>query len=126
MNEHIAGPFSQGCASPEKISQRTDLVRRAESALCRAERAGAILYDRRRDLARLIHLDPFKPLPDTAETTDAILAGLRRALRAERNRGRAGHWTYDLNRHIALRQAYAAETSETSCEKRPPTFDASA
>jgi hypothetical protein len=126
MNEHIAGPFSQGCASPEKISQRTSLVGRAESALCRAERAGAILYDRRRDLARLIHLDPFKALPDTAEATDAILVGLRRALRAERNRGRAGHWTYDLNRHIALRQAYAAEVAGTSCAKTPPAVGASA
>jgi hypothetical protein len=25
-------------------------------------------------------------------------------------RARSGHWTYDLNRHIALRQAYRAET----------------
>jgi hypothetical protein len=38
-----------------------------------------------------------------------VLARIARALRAERNRGRAGHWTYDLNRHIALAQAYAAE-----------------
>ena len=42
-------------------------------------------------------------------TRRAILTRLARALRAERNRGRAGHWTYDLNRHIALKQAYAAE-----------------
>ena len=34
---------------------------------------------------------------------------LARALRSERSRGRGGHWTYDLNRHIALSQAYAAE-----------------
>ena len=124
MNEPIAHPFSQGCATLETRSQRTTLARRAESALCHAERAGAILYDRRRDLARLIHLDPFKALPDTPETTDAILAGLRRALRAERNRGRAGHWTYDLNRHIALRQAYAAEASRISRWNRPTTTDA--
>ena len=38
-----------------------------------------------------------------------ILVRLRRALRAERSRGRAGHWSYDLNRHIALKQAYEAE-----------------
>ena len=38
-----------------------------------------------------------------------ILDRLERALRAERNRARSGHWTYDLNRHIALRQAYLAE-----------------
>ena len=126
MNKHIGSPFSQDRAILETKSQRTALACRAGSALSRAERAGAILYDRRRDLARLIHIDPFKPLPDTPETTDAILSGLRRALRAERNRGRAGHWTYDLNRHIALRQAYAAEASGTSCVKMPPTVDASA
>jgi hypothetical protein len=123
MNKHIANPYSEGCEALETKSW-TPLVRRAESALYRAERAGAILYDRRRDLARLIHLDPFKALPDTDETADAILAGLRRALRTERNRGRAGHWTYDLNRHIALRQAYAAEVAGTSCAKTPTTTDA--
>ena len=32
-----------------------------------------------------------------------------RSLRDERRRGQAGHWSYDLNRHIALAQAYAAE-----------------
>jgi hypothetical protein len=38
-----------------------------------------------------------------------ILARLMRSLRDERRRGLAGHWSYDLNRHIALAQAYAAE-----------------
>jgi hypothetical protein len=44
----------------------------------------------------------------------AILRRLARALRSERNRGRAGHWTYDLNRHIALAQAYTAERTALS------------
>ncbi|WP_321506016.1 hypothetical protein [Breoghania sp.] len=39
----------------------------------------------------------------------ALVARLARALRGERRRGRAGHWSYDLNRHIALLQAYRAE-----------------
>ncbi|WP_245559650.1 hypothetical protein [Amorphus coralli] len=39
----------------------------------------------------------------------AITRHLERALRAERRRGRAGHWSYDLNRHLALKQALAAE-----------------
>lgn len=38
-----------------------------------------------------------------------LLLQLARALRSERSRGRAGHWTYDLNRHIGLAQAYRAE-----------------
>ncbi len=37
------------------------------------------------------------------------LTALMRSLRDERRRGLAGHWSYDLNRHIALAQAYAAE-----------------
>ena len=51
---------------------------------------------------------------DTAEQVEAIVARLERALSAERNRARSGHWTYDLNRHIALRQAHRAETERLS------------
>ncbi|MEW5963394.1 MAG: hypothetical protein AB1749_07500 [Pseudomonadota bacterium] len=40
----------------------------------------------------------------------ALLARLRLALREERRRGRAGHWSYDLARHAALLAAYRAET----------------
>jgi hypothetical protein len=39
------------------------------------------------------------------------VALLARELRAERALGRAGHWTYDINRHIGLMQAYKAETA---------------
>ncbi|WP_453960670.1 hypothetical protein [Amorphus suaedae] len=39
----------------------------------------------------------------------AVIARLERALRAERRRGISGHWTYDLNRHLALKQALASE-----------------
>lgn len=35
----------------------------------------------------------------------AISARLARAVRRERQKGLAGHWSYDLNRHIALAQA---------------------
>ncbi len=38
-----------------------------------------------------------------------ILSKLRRALRAERRRARAGHWSYELNRHLALLGAYKGE-----------------
>jgi hypothetical protein len=40
-----------------------------------------------------------------------LLRTLRRALRRERRRGVAGHWTYDLTRHAHLLEAY-------SCERR--------
>jgi len=38
-----------------------------------------------------------------------ILSKLRRALRAERRRALAGHWSYELNRHLGLMTAYKAE-----------------
>ena len=34
---------------------------------------------------------------------------LGKALRAERRLGKAGHWTYDLNRHMSLVVALKAE-----------------
>jgi hypothetical protein len=66
-------------------------------------------YDRARHLPRLIPVGPADIADDSPAGRRAILARLARALRAERNRGRAGHWTYDLNRHIGLCQAYRAE-----------------
>jgi hypothetical protein len=83
---------------------------RARAALDGAIRAGAAAYDRARDLPALVRLDPSSEIADTAEAVGTIVARLERALRAERSRARSGHWTYDLNRHIALHQAYLAET----------------
>ena len=81
----------------------------AEATLAKVIVAGMEAYDRDRHLPRLIPVEPKDLLDPRREARRAILAKLARALRAERNRGRAGHWTYDLNRHIGLRQAYAAE-----------------
>ena len=66
-------------------------------------------YERDRHLPRVIPVGPDEIADVSPGGRTAILRKLARALRAERNRGRSGHWTYDLNRHIALRQAYAAE-----------------
>jgi hypothetical protein len=85
------------------------LRRRAARATETVIAAGVEAYHRERDLARLIHLSASELADRSPRTVRSILAKLARALRSERNRGRAGHWTYDLNRHIALRQAYEAE-----------------
>ena len=89
--------------------------RRPGSAAARAT-AGAIrhgaeaAYVRKRDLRRLLPLDP-RLLDDPTDDAQArIVSMLSRALRMERQRGRAGHWTYDLNRHIGLAQAFVAES----------------
>jgi hypothetical protein len=49
--------------------------------------------------------------------TEEIVKRLASALRSER--ARAGHWTYDLNRHIGLMQAHAAETARLIEEVDP-------
>ncbi|MGB9044149.1 MAG: hypothetical protein WCC81_16970, partial [Pseudolabrys sp.] len=46
-----------------------------------------------------------------------VLGKLRRALRAERRRASSGHWSYDLNRHLALVTAYKAEASRVEAEE---------
>jgi hypothetical protein len=45
----------------------------------------------------------------TSEGSLLILSKLRRALRAERRRALAGHWSYELNRHLGLMTACKAE-----------------
>jgi hypothetical protein len=85
------------------------MTRQARRSVASSIAAGAAAYDRGRHLARLIPVTP-EMVDDTGpEVRHAILAKLQRALRAERNRGISGHWSYDLNRHIALKQAYNAE-----------------
>jgi hypothetical protein len=95
--------------SDEAMAAATMLV------VTRAVRAGASLYVRERDLPGLVRLNPFMcSASDSLGNAEAIIARLECALRAERKRARAGHWTYDLNRHIALRQALLAESERLS------------
>ena len=65
--------------------------------------------DRVAALSRLLPLWPH-------ELTDRSLAGqericrlLQQALRQQRQRGKGGHWTYDLTRHAALVRALGPE-----------------
>jgi hypothetical protein len=85
--------------------------------------AGAAVYRRDLVLPRLIPVGPDEiagPEPATGRRLCALIA---RALRAERCRGRAGHWSYDLNRHIGLAQALKAERAALSGQPlpRPPS-----
>ena len=65
--------------------------------------AGAKAYSRARDLPKLIALWPHELDDESAEGCRLVLGKLRRALRAERRRATSGHWSYDLNRHLAPR-----------------------
>lgn len=87
-----------------------DALARAEAEMqARATRvweaavaSGATLYDRERDLPRLIAWRPGDP-------TKGIVPSLRRALAAEKRRLVDAHWCRDLNRVMAFAQALAAE-----------------
>lgn len=96
--------------------RRTAKVRKAAPAGSAAKRvfdpmvaAGAAVYVRARDLPRLIALWPHELADESLAGRRRILAKLRRALRAERRRGLAAHWSYDLNRHLGLLSAYKGE-----------------
>jgi hypothetical protein len=101
-----------------------DAIARIGSAAARtvdeAIKAGVGHYDRMRDLPRLARIDSPAALAETTENVAAIIARLERALRAERKRARSGHWTYDLNRHIALRQAHQAERGRLAALRGEP------
>lgn len=68
-------------------------------------------YHRSSQLPKLLGLWPHELEDYSDEGTFLILEKLRKALRAERQRGRSGHWSYDLNRHMALLDAIKHETS---------------
>jgi hypothetical protein len=74
-----------------------------------AARASARTYVRIRDLPRLLPLWPHEIEVESVSEHAKLLARMRRALRLERQRGRAGHWAYDLGRHAQLLRAYRAE-----------------
>jgi hypothetical protein len=48
-----------------------------------------------------------------------VVPTLERALRAERRRGLAGHWTYNLARHVQLLRAYRAEMAAARARREP-------
>ena len=76
--------------------------------------AGAAAYARARDLPKLIALWPHELDDHSRAGSLNVLAKLRRALRAERRRALAGHWSYDLNRHLGLLSAYKGELARLS------------
>ena len=68
---------------------------------------GAGRYDPNSHLGRLLggHGIWGPAASDPAQT----IARLKSALRSQRQLGKAGHWSYDLNRHFGLLQALKAE-----------------
>ena len=76
--------------------------------------AAADGWQRERMLPRLIAIGPDE-LADVGRAGRLLVVRrLIGALRGERARGRAGHWSYSLDRHIGLVQALAAERAGLS------------
>lgn len=69
-------------------------------------------YCRETQLPKLLPLWPHEIADRSLNGVARIVALLARALRAERQRGKAGHWTYDLSRHLALTNALREERAE--------------
>ncbi len=67
---------------------------------------------RENELMRLLPLWPHEVADRSPSGRRRVLALLRRALRAERKRGLAGHWTYDLSRHAQLLALYRSECDD--------------
>jgi hypothetical protein len=74
-------------------------------------------YCRVRDLPRLLALWPHEIEDPSPAAHVRLVAKLRAALRAERQRGLSGHWTYDLARHRHLLAAYRAEHALLTAER---------
>jgi hypothetical protein len=94
---------------PRRTSKRPQPSRSASTAsrlFGPLAEAGAVAYERARDLPKLLALWPNELEDRSPDGCRRILAKLRRALRAERRRALSGHWSYDLNRHLGLLSAY--------------------
>ncbi len=70
------------------------------------------------ELMRLLPLWPHEVSDRSPAGRRRLLAVLRRALRAERRRGLAGHWSYDLSRHAQLLAIYRLECARAN-EAKP-------
>jgi len=93
------------------MSKKLDAGRSARAGPQSHSDAGTRAYDCARDLPKLLPLWPREIASLNSADHARLLARLRKALRAERQRGLSGHWTYDLVRHAQLLRAYRAETA---------------
>jgi hypothetical protein len=107
MSPHTAANATSPYLNPRAHFAAASRVRRPLAPPSHAMSPSA--YDRARDLPRLLPLWPHETVIATPAAQHALIARLRRALRAERQRGVAGHWTYNLARHADLVRAYRAE-----------------
>ncbi len=85
------------------------LATSARPAVAATLGASLAAYNRANALSRFHRLSQEVIVSETPQAARLVLGEIERALRAER--ARRGHWTYDLNRHIALLVAHRAESA---------------
>lgn len=100
-------PIATGSRRSRSPADR--LAARAAAAMDALVAGAGEPYRRERDLPRVLPVGSAEIADMSPAALRRIVARLASALRAERTRGRAGHWCYDLNRHIALAQVYESE-----------------
>jgi hypothetical protein len=101
---------------PKKTQSRGRAPRRQAGATLNRDTSSHIssrCYDRRVELPRILPLWPHELDDQSLEGRRTIVRKLRSALRAERRRGIAGHWTYDLARHAELVRIYRLELASS-------------
>ncbi len=79
------------------------------------------IYDRQKDLPRLIPLWPEELKDQTEIGTKKIIEKIYIALQVERRKAKTSHWSYNLTKHIGLLAALKAEQKNMR-KKANPTF----
>jgi hypothetical protein len=107
-----------------QTSDGTLAQRKHDNRRLAAPGPAASTYQRDKDLAGLLKLWPHEVERLGPGDQEAIVKRILGALRSERQRGRAGHRTYDLIRHKRLIEAYQAEEAAlrqlAACRLRRP------
>jgi hypothetical protein len=113
----ILGAPIGGIILGEKSYIPARVTRHARAAAFGVIRDGARAYERARCLPRVLPMLAGNCHGPEPETTRLIVRKLADAIRRERRLGRAGHWAYDLNKHLALTQAWEAESRQAKSWK---------
>jgi hypothetical protein len=75
-------------------------------------RADAEVYVRERDLPKLLAVWPKELHDHSIPGTERLIARVRTVLAATHAANLRGHWSHDVNRHIALLAALTAEQEQ--------------
>lgn len=76
---------------------------------------------RNKELVRLLPLWPHEIADGSPEARQRLIGKIERTLRAERRRGLAGDWTYNLSRHMQLLRAWREEVAALAYSKAHPS-----